>query len=157
MQYSFQNDHYRYEQVGLADLAECANHILLHTAHFVNVLEAPMGSGKTTLTNALLKAWGSEDHGSSPTFGLIEEHHGPQGRFYHLDAYRLEDEEEAYDFGLDEYLEDGDPIWIEWAGKVRSLLPDKVGVVYIEAEELDHRTILFFPSASVNEIQWNDE
>jgi len=157
MRSTFQNDHWRFEQVTLADLNALAMHVLEHAQHDVNLLEAPMGSGKTTFCNAILEAWGSEDRGSSPTFALIEEHQGPDGTFYHLDAYRLKDEEEAYDVGLEEYLEDGCPMWIEWGEKVRSLLPYKVGVVYIQKSTETERTVLFYPSLSTNQIEWNHE
>ena len=116
-----------------------------------------MGSGKTTLCNAILQAWGSEQAGSSPTFSLIEEYHGPQGKCYHLDAYRIEDEGQAYDMGLEEYLEEDCPMWIEWGGNVRSLLPYELGVVYIHAESEAYRTVEFYPRLAVNEIQWNHE
>jgi tRNA threonylcarbamoyladenosine biosynthesis protein TsaE len=157
MRFTFQNDHWCYEAVTLADLPTLAAHILDHTEHHVNLLEAPMGSGKTTLCNALLEAWGSEDRGSSPTFALIEEHYGPKGRFYHLDAYRLTSEEEAYDVGLEEYLEDACPMWIEWGEKVRSLLPYTVGVVYLTATPSGQRTVRFYPSLSTQKIAWNYE
>ncbi|NDD36047.1 MAG: alanine dehydrogenase [Flavobacteriia bacterium] len=110
MRFTFQNDHWCYEAVTLADLPTLAAHILDHTEHHVNLLEAPMGSGKTTLCNALLEAWGSEDRGSSPTFALIEEHYGPKGRFYHLDAYRLTSEEEAYDV-MSDYISWSETAW----------------------------------------------
>ena len=103
--------------------------------HSVNLLQAPMGSGKTTLCNELLKQWGSDSAGSSPTFALIEEHSGPQGTLFHVDAYRIDHEEEAYDFGFEEYIESGHPMWIEWAEKVESFLPYRVGVVYIKRGE----------------------
>ncbi|MEY2971017.1 MAG: tRNA ((37)-N6)-threonylcarbamoyltransferase complex ATPase subunit type 1 TsaE [Bacteroidota bacterium] len=157
MQSTFQNNYWVFEGVELTDLPALAAHILKHAQHPVNLLEAPMGSGKTTLCNELLRQWGSEDAGSSPTFALIEEHHGPEGRFYHLDAYRLESEEQAYDVGLEEYLEDGCPMWIEWGEKVRSLLPYKLGVVYLKAVSLTQRRVEFHPSVHVNEIQWNHE
>ncbi|MEY2964070.1 MAG: tRNA ((37)-N6)-threonylcarbamoyltransferase complex ATPase subunit type 1 TsaE [Bacteroidota bacterium] len=157
MQSSFQNDHWRYEGVGLDELDACAAHVLTNVKHAANLLEAPMGSGKTTMVNALLRAWGSEDHGSSPTFSLIEEHHGDDGVCYHLDAYRIEDEEEAYDIGLEEYFDYNDPIWIEWGGKVRSLLPEDVGVIYIEMVDEDHRNIVFYPSMNLHQIHWNNE
>ena len=86
--------------MNLKDLPELAQFILAHRESAVTLLEAPMGSGKTTLCNAILQAWGSEQAGSSPTFALIEEYHGTQGKCYHLDAYRIEDEDEAYDMGL---------------------------------------------------------
>ena len=85
------NNGYRFSQVELKHLPELAQFILAHRESAVTLLEAPMGSGKTTLCNAILQAWGSEQAGSSPTFALIEEYHGTQGKCYHLDAYRIED------------------------------------------------------------------
>ncbi|MCH1534148.1 MAG: tRNA (adenosine(37)-N6)-threonylcarbamoyltransferase complex ATPase subunit type 1 TsaE [Schleiferiaceae bacterium] len=151
------NNGFRFTKVELKDLPELAQFILDHQASTITLLEAPMGSGKTTLCNAVLKAWGSEQAGSSPTFALIEEYHGTHGKCYHLDAYRIEDEEQAYDMGLEEYLEEGCPMWIEWGGNVRSLLPYVCGVVYILAESEAYRTVEFYPRLAVNEIQWNHE
>ena len=55
-----------------------------------------------------------------------------------MDAYRIDYEEEAYDFGFEEYIESGHPMWIEWAEKVESFLPYRVGVVYIKRGEKFH-------------------
>ena len=151
------NNGFRFSQVELKDLPELAQFILAHRESAVTLLEAPMGSGKTTLCNAILHTWGSEQAGSSPTFSLIEEYHGTQGKCYHLDAYRIEDEDEAYDMGLEEYLEEGCPMWIECGGNVRSLLPYELGVVYIRVESEAYRTVEFYPRLAVNEIQWNHE
>ena len=60
-------------------------------------------------------------------------------------------------WGLEEYLEEGCPMWIEWGGNVRSLLPYELGVVYIRAESEAYRTVEFYPRLAVNEIQWNHE
>lgn len=158
MRYSKVDNGFRYEEVGLADLSKLAQELLDKMQHPVNVCDAPMGSGKTTLINALISAWGSPAAGSSPTFALIEEYEGPKGTFYHLDAYRLEDEEEAYDIGLDEYLEDGVPMWIEWGGKIRSLLPERLGWLTVElGATLQTRTVVFLPSVPLNEIQFIHE
>jgi tRNA threonylcarbamoyladenosine biosynthesis protein TsaE len=78
-------------------------------------------------------------------------------RLFHVDAYRIDHEEEAYDFGFEEYIESGHAMWIEWAEKVESFLPYKVGVVYITAEEEHTRTIEFFPEVATSQIQWNHE
>ena len=152
-----QNNSIRFEGIGLSDLPEVAKAILDASQHPVNLLQAPMGSGKTTLCNELLKQWGSDSAGSSPTFALIEEHSGPRGTLYHVDAYRIGHEEEAYDFGFEEYIESGHPMWIEWAEKVESFLPYRVGVVYIKRESQNSRTIEFFSDVAVSEIQWNHE
>lgn len=152
-----QNDGFFFEEVSLADLPEVAKTLLASVQHPVNVMEAPMGSGKTTLCNALLQAWGSDDAGASPTFALLQEHHGPQGVFHHLDAYRLEHEEEAYDFGLEEYLDGNEPLWIEWGSRIKGLLPPRLGVVYLEAHENGLRSITFYPDKSNDQIVWHHE
>lgn len=157
MQFSKQNNSIRFTDVGLENLPQVAEKILELQCCPVNVLDAPMGSGKTTLCNAIIAAWGSDDAGSSPTFSIIEEHQGPQGILYHVDAYRIEDEEEAYGLGFEEYVDESSTVWIEWAGNVQSFLPYKVGRVVISAQENQHRTIEFFPEVLATEIDWNHE
>jgi len=123
MQFSKQSSFLQFVDVALSDLSDVAQQILEAQIHPVNVLDAPMGSGKTTLCNELVKAWGSEDAGSSPTFALIEEHYGPKGTLYHVDAYRIEDEEEALDMGIDEYFDSKNWCLIEWPENIENLLP----------------------------------
>ena len=64
---------------------------------------------------------------------------------------------EAYDVGLEEYLEDECPMWIEWGEKVRSLLPYTVGVVYLTVTSSGQREVHFYPSLSTQKIAWNYE
>ena len=154
---SAENKKLEFTGVDLAQLPEVAKAILDAAVHAVKILEAPMGSGKTTLVNAILKAWGSDSAGSSPTFALIEEHQGPEGELFHVDAYRLEHEDEAYDFGFEEYIDSGSPMWIEWAGNVESFLPYRVGVVRIETEPGGTRHVVFEPDCATAEIAWNHE
>lgn len=151
------NNVVRFEKVSLDSLPKVAAEILSHVKHPVNCLVAPMGSGKTTLCTAIIEAWGSQSAGSSPTFSLIEEHQGPKGTLYHVDAYRIEDENEAYDFGFEEYIESGCPMWVEWAENVESFLPYKVGAVLIKVEEDLTRTVEFYPELATAQIPWNHE
>lgn len=81
-----------------------------------------MGAGKTTLIKALIKALGAEDTGSSPTFSLVNEYDSPQGPIFHFDFYRIEDEIEALDMGLEDYLYADAWIFIEWPQKVEKFL-----------------------------------
>lgn len=157
MQFSQESNFLEFTSVELGHLDEVAALILSATKHPVNLLDAPMGSGKTTLANAIIHQWGSEDAGSSPTFALIEEHHGPKGKLYHVDAYRIEDDEEAYNLGFEEYVDEGCPVWIEWAENVQSFLPYKVGRVVITASSETTRNITFYPEVDSREIQWNHE
>ncbi len=85
----------------------------------------PMGSGKTTLIKALVKQLGGIEQGSSPSFGIVNEYHFPDGSVlgYHFDFYRLNDPSEALDLGLEDYLNQDVWIFIEWPEKVADLLP----------------------------------
>ena len=67
-----------------------------------------MGAGKTTLIQSLCAALAVVDVVSSPTFSLINEYQNKAGKsIYHFDCYRIESEEEALDFGAEEYLYSG--------------------------------------------------
>ncbi len=84
-----------------------------------------MGAGKTTLIKALLKQLGAVDTGNSPTFGLVNEYHDIKGALlaYHFDFYRIEDEEEVFDMGIEEYLDADAYIFIEWPERIPNLIP----------------------------------
>jgi tRNA threonylcarbamoyladenosine biosynthesis protein TsaE len=83
-----------------------------------------MGAGKTTLINAILNEMGIEDHSSSPTFSIVNEYFSVNyGTIYHFDFYRINDEIEAYDIGVEEIFEEDAFIFIEWPQKIENLLP----------------------------------
>lgn len=79
------------------------------------LLDGEMSSGKTTFVNAFTKAYGSVDETGSPTFSIINTYNSPNGTIYHLDLYRLADEDELYAIGFDDILDDQNAItFIEW-------------------------------------------
>lgn len=94
-----------------------------------------MGAGKTTLISALCKALGVEDEVSSPTYALIHEYKTPQSSIFHIDAYRIKDEMEAFDAGIDEVLESGKLVFVEWPEKIPSLLPEDAVALNINLTE----------------------
>jgi tRNA threonylcarbamoyladenosine biosynthesis protein TsaE len=102
-----------------------------------------MGAGKTTLIKALVKELGAVDSGSSPTFGLVNEYHSSEGKLlaYHFDFYRLEDETEALDMGLDDYLNSNAWIFMEWPEKIKSFLPEDVVSVFLQFIDEKTRSI----------------
>ena len=106
---------------------------------------APMGAGKTTLIKALVAELGSMDTVNSPTFGLVNEYHDVNGAVlaYHFDFYRLEDEIEAMDMGLEEYLYSDAWIFMEWPEKIPSLLPRNTTKIEIEILSPTERRISF--------------
>lgn len=102
-----------------------------------------MGAGKTTLIKALIKALGAEDTGSSPTFSLVNEYETPQGAIFHFDFYRIEDETEALDMGIEEYLNSDAWIFIEWPQKIEKFLDPEAGKVMISNESGENRKLKF--------------
>ena len=87
-----------------------------------------LGAGKTTFIKALCKAKGVKEVVSSPTFSLINEYifkdsNGRGNIIYHLDLYRIRDEEEAVQAGIEDCLYSGSLCLVEWPEKIPGLLP----------------------------------
>lgn len=102
-----------------------------------------MGAGKTTFIKALCEVLGVEDVINSPTFAIINEYRSDlTGELiYHFDFYRINNIEEAYDFGYEDYFFSGSLCFIEWPEKVEELLPGDVVDVYIAENEDGTRSI----------------
>lgn len=104
---------------------------------------AAMGSGKTTFIHALCTMLEVQDAVSSPTFSIINEYKtAVAGTVYHMDWYRLKDEEEAMNAGVEDTLNSGNLCLVEWPEKAEGLLPDDAFHIYIEA--LDEKTRRIF-------------
>ena len=88
--------------------------ILPKLIHPILLLKGNLGAGKTTISQFLLKEPGSQDEISSPTYSIVNEYNTPKGKVFHFDLYRLRSVEEAYDFGIEEYLENCFLSIIEW-------------------------------------------
>lgn len=78
------------------------------------LLKGNLGAGKTTFSQQLVSALDSEDEVSSPTYSIVNEYNSPKGKIFHFDLYRLKNIEEAYDFGIEEYLDNAYLCIIEW-------------------------------------------
>lgn len=94
-----------------------------------------MGAGKTTFINALSRALGvEEDPTGSPTFAIINEYRSDTTAelIYHFDLYRLENLEQAFDIGVEDYLDSGALCFIEWPDRIEDILPDDTVKVNIE-------------------------
>jgi tRNA threonylcarbamoyladenosine biosynthesis protein TsaE len=84
-----------------------------------------LGAGKTRLVQAVAEASGVRDQDVvSPTFVLVREYHGDRP-IYHLDAYRLRDEDEFDALGPEEYFEGDGVTLVEWADRVEGSLPEE--------------------------------
>lgn len=109
--------------------------------HRVFLFDAEMGMGKTTFINALCRVMVCKDETSSPTYSLVNEYQSDQGLIYHMDLYRIEDESEAFDAGIEEYLYSNHYCFIEWPSKIETLLPEKYVKVFINLEDNNIRLL----------------
>lgn len=110
-------------------------------------LHGNLGSGKTTFTKGIAKALGVESRIISPTFIVVRRHqaHNNQGihTLYHLDLYRLEDEKQAKEIDLQEFINDPNGITvIEWPEVGGNIIDRKVWKVTFERADEDARRII---------------
>jgi len=91
-----------------------------------------MGSGKTTLIHAICDEKEVTSPVSSPTFALINEYDSPTGSVFHIDLYRLNDEEEAVRAGVEDCLYSGKTCFVEWPEKAPSIFPEDTLHLFIE-------------------------
>jgi len=109
----------------LADIDHAAANFLKEVKeHTVIAFYGEMGAGKTTFINALCRQLRVTDTVSSPTFSIINQYKTALGKtVYHMDLYRLKDEEEAIMAGVEDCLHSGDLCFVEWPEIAPALLP----------------------------------
>lgn len=96
-----------------------------------------MGAGKTTFIKAICEKLGVDDVINSPTFAIVNEYRSNSGELiYHFDFYRINKEEEAFDFGYEDYFFSGSLCFIEWPERIESLLPHDT--VHITVKEIEN-------------------
>jgi tRNA threonylcarbamoyladenosine biosynthesis protein TsaE len=114
-------------------LEEVAQQILDQNPNKVILFNGEMGVGKTTLIKQLCKTLGVEEATSSPTFSLVNEYQTAKNKIvYHFDFYRLNQESEALDMGIEDYLYSRNWCFIEWSEKIENLIPEQHSIITIE-------------------------
>ncbi len=109
---------------GLDNLDEVSRYLIENSTSNTYLFFGEMGVGKTTLIKALVKALGSDDIVSSPTYSLVNEYEADGKLIFHFDFYRIKSIEEVYDIGFEDYLSQEAYVIIEWPEMVEELWPE---------------------------------
>lgn len=126
----------------LEELPLVARKILKEVNSKTILFYAEMGMGKTTLIKELVKQLGADDLASSPTFSLVNEYLSEKREtIYHFDFYRIKNEEEAYDIGIEEYFDSHSWCFIEWPSCIENLVPLESVKIYIERNDDNTRNV----------------
>jgi len=126
----------------LNQISRIAKKIIANSNYKIILFYGVMGSGKTTLIKQLIKELGVEDVVTSPTFSLVNEYQNTTNELiYHFDFYRIENENEAFDIGFEDYIYSNCWCFIEWPENVENLLPLEAVKVFIEVNDDSTRTI----------------
>ncbi|NND62596.1 MAG: tRNA (adenosine(37)-N6)-threonylcarbamoyltransferase complex ATPase subunit type 1 TsaE [Flavobacteriaceae bacterium] len=129
----------------LQELPEIAGMVLTNTPTKTLLFYGDMGVGKTTLIKELAKKLGVQDTISSPTFSIVNEYLLNEEKLYHFDFYRIENEEEALDIGLEDYFESDNWSFVEWPEKVENLLPGESTKIKLTKNKNGSRTLNMMP------------
>ena len=119
-----------------------AKEIIQNSSSKIILFHGDMGVGKTTLIKEICKTLGTEDLISSPTFSIVNEYITSNDEtIFHFDFYRIDNEEEAYNIGVEDYFDSNHWCLIEWPSVVENLLPLENVNVYLTVLEDGQRNI----------------
>jgi len=124
------------------------------TAGTIICLSGDLGTGKTVFTKGLAKGLGISEPVVSPTFTIVQEYKEGRIPLYHFDTYRIDDPDEMYEVGLDDYLFGDGICVIEWAETIKELLPEeyyKLTIKKVPEKGNDYRMIDFEKKGSSGE------
>lgn len=127
----------------LEELPEIAQQLIKTIVkHNIIAFYGEMGVGKTTLIKKICNLLKVEDTIQSPTFSIVNEYlTQDHKKIYHFDFYRIENELEAFDIGVEDYFYSGDLCFIEWPEKIENLLPKNTLKIKIEILSNNKRKI----------------
>src|ERR1035437_758036 len=130
---------------GLDEIGGAAEKVIATVGKYkVFAFHGNLGAGKTTFIQAICKRLGVEQNVSSPTFSIIGEYKTTEGEsIYHIDLYRLKDEEEAVRAGVEECLYSGNRCFVEWPERALAMSPADTVYLYFEILPEQKRKILY--------------
>jgi tRNA threonylcarbamoyladenosine biosynthesis protein TsaE len=135
----------------LTDLESVASELLSFAGNMkVWLFNGQMGAGKTTLIKSLSVQLGVRAVVQSPTFALVNEYAGSGGKtIFHFDFYRIRNEIEALDMGVEEYFDSGDYCFVEWPQKIESLWPEQYLLLELHLDENSRRMLTAKPVSAI--------
>ena len=128
-------------QYSLDKIEEAAKKLISSCNTKILLFQGPMGSGKTTLIAAILKVLGCNSKASSPSFSIVNEYPIEDDVVYHFDFYRVKNQGEALDIGVEEYFFSGHWNLIEWPEKIENLVPKQRTHIRLSVLSNNTRTI----------------
>lgn len=129
-------------EYNLTDLSAIAKEIIATVPNKTLLFYGEMGVGKTTLIKEICKQLGVVDNISSPTFSLVNEYITENHQvIYHFDFYRIDDENEALDIGIDDYFYNNCWCLVEWPENIKNLLPLDAVEIYLSTNKNNTRYI----------------
>ena len=117
-------------------------------------LNGDLGTGKTAFVQGLVKALGYAEPISSPTFTIVNCYEGARLPIYHFDVYRIEDSDEMYEIGYEEYVYGDGISLIEWSEKIKDILPCDRYDITIEKDYSKHED---YRKITIERIQSNED
>lgn len=103
-----------------------------------------LGVGKTVFAKGLAEGLGIEEDVCSPTFTILHEYHEGRLSLFHFDVYRIDDPDEMYEIGYEDYFFGDGVCLVEWADNISDLIPKTAGRITIEKDTskgFDYRKI----------------
>lgn len=100
-------------------------------------LTGDLGTGKTHMSKGIAEGLGITDHITSPTFNIVNEYHSGRLNLYHFDVYRVNDPDEIYAIGFDEYIFGNGVSLIEWANYIEEIIPNEY--LYINIKKIPEK------------------
>ena len=132
---------------GINEVEQVAKQLIEHAKTKTLLFYGGMGVGKTTLIKTIVRILGSDDDVNSPTFSIINEYKLKDEKIYHFDLYRINNLEDAYNFGIEDYLDSEYWKLIEWPEKIDSILHDDFDRIEIKLDTVNNRIL------SLNKIE----
>ena len=117
--------------------------------NMVICLNGDLGSGKTVFVKAFANALGIAEDITSPTFNIIKEYLNGELPLYHMDVYRIDDNNE--DLGIEDYFDKNGVTIIEWADMIKDKLPEERLDIKIKIIDENTRVLVLIPHGKVYE------